>query len=445
MPATAGKCKVKSGAATAGIRKLKKRAIPAAIEAIDDGRPTIECIHPKINPHCGPNPRRKYAYSPPASGIAAPSSANDSAPKIERIAPTIHAANTIETVLPSRAISAGFRKIPVPIIVPTTIAAEAHGPSPRTSSSLFPVASTLLFSVKVPIKPNPRAGVSVANQPFFSYGKRATENGQLRPHTFQRTSFRTARLTAAPTKNVPHDPIKTYQVYATLVVLHTVTVAASPKNIPVSAPTVFARLSSVPSRNNPSKLPNGNDATVSPVSSTRSQRTNPNAISTSPHASVIRRDIARNFLASCCFPAAVEKSRMLEAASEFSDPLAFYIATATIEATINPASPTGISHTRNSGSTRSVRSPAASNGECCVNTYSSTPTSKNSVNCTSTIPPLVSSALRLSLSFRAASSRCTIVWSVPWLAMVRNAPPITPDQNVYFVASENEKSRNCSL
>ncbi len=29
--------------------------------------------------------------------------------------------------------------------------------------------------------------------------------------------------------------------------------------------------------------------------------------------------------------------------------------------------------------------------------------------------------------------------------MVRNAPPITPDQNVYFVAGFHEKSKNCSL
>src|ERR1700746_3727575 len=142
-PANAGICKVKIGAATAGIRKLANRAIPAAIDDIEDGLPTMECIQPNINPHCGPKPRRRYAYSPPASGIAAPSSANESAPKIERIAPTIHAANTTDTNRPSRAISAGFRKIPVPIIVPTTIAAEAHGPSPRTNSRRLPDVSVL--------------------------------------------------------------------------------------------------------------------------------------------------------------------------------------------------------------------------------------------------------------------------------------------------------------
>ena len=59
---------------------------------------------------------------------------------------------------------------------------------------------------------------------------------------------------------------------------------------------------------------------------------------------------------------------MLDAAKEFSDPLAFDIATAIIEASSIPASPTGISRTRNSGRMRSVRSPTASNGLCCEKT-----------------------------------------------------------------------------
>src|SRR6266850_561076 len=75
--------------------------------------------------------------SPPASGIMEPNSANEKAPKIERMAPTIHAAKTMETLLPSRAISAGFRKMPVPIMVPTTMAAEAQAARPRTNSRRF--------------------------------------------------------------------------------------------------------------------------------------------------------------------------------------------------------------------------------------------------------------------------------------------------------------------
>src|SRR5216684_2598370 len=80
-----------------------------------------------------------------------PSSANENAPKIERRAPIIHAAKTMETLLPSRAISAGFRKMPVPIMVPTTMAAEAQAPSPRTNSrrfSLMSPFSNLLEEIK---------------------------------------------------------------------------------------------------------------------------------------------------------------------------------------------------------------------------------------------------------------------------------------------------------
>src|SRR5581483_8778395 len=50
------------------------------------------------------------------------------------------AEKTMETARPSLAISAGFRKIPVPTMVPTTIAREAHAPRPRTSSRGFPVS-----------------------------------------------------------------------------------------------------------------------------------------------------------------------------------------------------------------------------------------------------------------------------------------------------------------
>src|SRR5207248_8210321 len=105
----------------------------------------------------------------------------------------------------------------------------------------------------------------------------------------------TRRLTSAPIKKVAHEPMRKYQVYATLENFHTLTVTASPQNIPVNAPVAFARRSMVPSKNNPSRLPSGNDVTVRPVSSNDPQRTKPKAISTRPHASVILRDNARNF------------------------------------------------------------------------------------------------------------------------------------------------------
>src|SRR5215467_2197710 len=177
------------------------------------------------------------------------------------------------------------------------------------------------------------------------------------------------RLTADPIRSVTHEPIQTHHVYATQLNFHTATIADNPQNIPVRAPAVFARLSKVPSKNNPSRQPKGKEATVKPSSRTLSQRmnTNPSAISTAPHASVIQRERESSVFASCR-PAATEKSRMLEAAREFKEPLALDMATATIEASIRPARPSGISRARKRGSTRSVRSPAASSGECCVKT-----------------------------------------------------------------------------
>src|SRR5580693_8718681 len=140
------RCQVKIGAAITGIKKLENRAKPAAIDAAELDSPTVECIHPNRNPHTGPSPLRKYAYCPPASGNAAPKSANESAPKSESSPPTIHAAYTTLTDPPTAAISPGFKKIPVPTIVPITMAAAAQGPSARIRSSRSP------FCAKIPIK-----------------------------------------------------------------------------------------------------------------------------------------------------------------------------------------------------------------------------------------------------------------------------------------------------
>src|SRR5580693_5116086 len=140
------RCQVKIGAAITGIKKLENRAKPAAIDAAELDSPTVECIHPNRNPHTGPSPLRKYAYCPPASGNAAPNSANESAPNSDSNPPTIHAPYTTLTDPPTAAISPGFKKIPVPTIVPITMAAAAHGPSARIRSTRS------LFSAKIPIK-----------------------------------------------------------------------------------------------------------------------------------------------------------------------------------------------------------------------------------------------------------------------------------------------------
>ena len=70
---------------------------------------------------------------------------------------------------------------------------------------------------------------------------------------------------------------------------------------------------------------------------------------------------------------------------------------------------------------------------------------RNSVNCSSTTPPLASSDTRASRRFFAASRRCTINWSVPCDAIVRNAPPIRPAQKVYVVVRFIAKLNTCSL
>src|ERR1700723_1764215 len=131
------RCHENSGNPIAEIKKLENRANPAAMDAAELDSPTVECIQPNRNPHTGPSPFRKYAYCPPASGNAAPSSAKDSAPNSDSSPPAIHAAYTTLTEPPTDAISLGFRNIPVPTIVPTTMADAAHAPSPRTRSRRF--------------------------------------------------------------------------------------------------------------------------------------------------------------------------------------------------------------------------------------------------------------------------------------------------------------------
>src|SRR5713101_10129956 len=79
--------------------------------------------------------------------------------------------------------------------------------------------------------------------------------------------------------------------------------------------------------------------------------------------------------------------------------------------------------------------------------YSMTPSTRNNANWKRMMTPLARSAILLSRSDFAASRRWTMVWSVPWLAIVRNPPPITPDQNVYVFAGftrlkEKSKARN---
>ena len=66
-------------------------------------------------------------------------------------------------------------------------------------------------------------------------------------------------------------------------------------------------------------------------------------------------------------------------------------------------------------------------------------------NCASTNTPLTSNAFRASPGERLHRYRCTMNWSVPCVAVVRNAPPMTPDQNVYPRVTSKAKSKTLSF
>src|SRR5712671_4581727 len=160
------------------------------------------------------------------------------------------------------------------------------------------------------------------------------------------------RLIIDPIAKVTLAPIMKYHVKATLVNWKTHRIVASPANMPMRAPRAFALRSRVPNRKSPSKLPEGNEITVKPASRSGPHFIRPKAIKTNPQVRVMRRDNFKKLLESSDFPHSREKSRTLEAAREFSEPLALDMATAMMEASSRPASPGGISRARNSGRTR---------------------------------------------------------------------------------------------
>src|SRR5437762_5443163 len=91
-------------------------------------------VQPYMNPQIGPYASRRYAYCPPASGYAAPSSATERAPSSETAPPTIHTRIISAAPGTSAATSAGTMKIAVAIIVPTLIIVASNRPSSRLRS-----------------------------------------------------------------------------------------------------------------------------------------------------------------------------------------------------------------------------------------------------------------------------------------------------------------------
>src|SRR5438046_940710 len=70
-------------------------------------------------------------YTPPASGVAAPSSAIERAPARESAPPVTHMAMSAPTLPTRAATSCGTRKMPEPMIVPMTMAVEPSRPTAR--------------------------------------------------------------------------------------------------------------------------------------------------------------------------------------------------------------------------------------------------------------------------------------------------------------------------
>src|ERR1700690_1239978 len=133
-----------------------------------------------------------------------------------------------------------------------------------------------------------------------------------------------------PAAKVTTVPTRTYHVKARCVKNLTPIIVAMPAVKPASAPFSLARLFHVPSRNTPSIPPYVIDAIVSPATSTGPQRTSPTSPSTSPQASVLLGDRRSQYSSlesreSGGRPGGKtrERARMLEDASEFSEPLAF--------------------------------------------------------------------------------------------------------------------------
>src|SRR2546427_4950812 len=111
------------------------RGNAAASVASDPLPMTRNIVQPYRNAGSGPNASFKYAYSPPESGFAAPSSANVSAPSSDSTPPTIHAASAMPPEPASRTTPPGVRKIPDPMTVPTVMKIRSRSERVRRSST----------------------------------------------------------------------------------------------------------------------------------------------------------------------------------------------------------------------------------------------------------------------------------------------------------------------
>src|ERR1043166_366719 len=114
-------------------RKLAKATATAAM--VPDWT-TRNNAQPNRKPNDGPYASRRKTYWPPARGIIAASSAQESAPVIVSTPATAHATSSHPGDPTSFDESAETRKIPDPIIDPTTIIVASKRLRPRTKCSL---------------------------------------------------------------------------------------------------------------------------------------------------------------------------------------------------------------------------------------------------------------------------------------------------------------------
>src|ERR1041384_1888808 len=93
--------------------------------AIEAGVMTMALPQPSREPPPGPKARRRYTNWPPAFGIAAPSSAMQSAPQSETTAPTTQTRRVGKDAVNAAAIVLGTMKMDDAMIVPTLIIASS--------------------------------------------------------------------------------------------------------------------------------------------------------------------------------------------------------------------------------------------------------------------------------------------------------------------------------
>src|SRR6266699_16302 len=99
------------------------------------GRITHSSAHANRNAGSRPNDSRTNTYTPPERGNAAASSEYVSAPHSTTTAPTTHASRNSGTSSMRCATLAGVRKMPLPIVEPTSTATALHRPRRRVRRS----------------------------------------------------------------------------------------------------------------------------------------------------------------------------------------------------------------------------------------------------------------------------------------------------------------------